>query len=43
MKYEGDGLLKSISSIQNISEDMIKRLIIDFILAAGDTVSKLTA
>ncbi|XP_050532424.1 cytochrome P450 315a1, mitochondrial isoform X2 [Daktulosphaira vitifoliae] len=39
MEYEGDGLLKSISSIHNISDDMIKRLIIDFILAAGDTTA----
>lgn len=34
----GDGLLYSLSNSHNIPTDIIKRLIIDFILAAGDTV-----
>lgn len=38
MNYNGDGLLNSISNIDNIPIDMIRRLIVDFIIAAGDTV-----
>jgi len=39
MNYSGDGLLNSISNIPDIPIDMLKRIIIDFIIAAGDTVS----
>ncbi|XP_050429043.1 cytochrome P450 315a1, mitochondrial isoform X2 [Adelges cooleyi] len=39
MEYKGDGLLKSMSTIQDVSDNMIKRLVIDFILAAGDTTA----
>lgn len=39
MSYNGNGLLKSIMDIHDIPNDMIERLIIDFIIAAGDTVS----
>lgn len=38
MNYSGDGLLNSISKVHDIPIDMIKRLIVDFIIAAGDTV-----
>jgi len=38
MSYNGDGLLNSISNIHDVSINMLKRLIIDFIIAAGDTV-----
>ncbi|VVC28131.1 Cytochrome P450,Cytochrome P450, E-class, group I [Cinara cedri] len=37
MKYNSDGLLNSIKNIPDIHNDMIKKLIIDFIIAAGDT------
>ncbi|XP_025424784.1 cytochrome P450 315a1, mitochondrial isoform X2 [Sipha flava] len=35
----GDGLLNSISNTHDIPIDMIKRLIVDFIIAAGDTTA----
>lgn len=38
MTYNGDGILNSLLNCNDIHIDIIKRLIIDFILAAGDTV-----
>lgn len=38
MCYNSDGLLNSILNIHGISTDMVTRLIVDFIIAAGDTV-----
>jgi len=39
MSFNSDGLLNSILNVHDIPTDMIKRLIVDFIIAAGDTVS----
>lgn len=39
MEYHGDGLLDSLKNIHGIHINMIKKLIVDFIIAAGDTVS----
>lgn len=39
MSYKSDGLLNYVSNIQGINTDITKRLIVDFIIAAGDTVS----
>lgn len=39
MSFNSDGLLNSIRNVHDIPTDMIKRLIVDFIIAAGDTVS----
>lgn len=36
--YNGDGLLKSLINIHGIPINIVKRLIIDFVIAAGDTV-----
>lgn len=38
MSYNGDGLLSSISKVHGVPIDMTKKLIVDFIIAAGDTV-----
>lgn len=38
MSFNGDGLLNSILNVHDIPIDMVKRLIVDFIIAAGDTV-----
>jgi len=38
MSFKSDGLLNSVLNIHDIPTDMIKRLIVDFIIAAGDTV-----
>jgi len=38
MNLNGDGLLNSVLNVHDIPIDMIKRLMIDFIIAAGDTV-----
>lgn len=38
MEYHGDGLLDSIKNVNGIHINMIKNLIVDFIIAAGDTV-----
>lgn len=37
-KNNGNGLLSCLSNSHDIPADIVKRLIIDFILAAGDTV-----
>lgn len=38
MSFNSDGLLNSLLNAHDIPSDMIKRLIVDFIIAAGDTV-----
>lgn len=38
MSFKGDGLLNSMLNVHEIPIDMIKRLMVDFIIAAGDTV-----
>lgn len=38
MNYNGDGLLNAMSNIHDLPINTLKRLIVDFIIAAGDTV-----
>lgn len=38
INYKGNGLLNSMLNMHDIPIDIIKRLIVDFIIAAGDTV-----
>lgn len=39
MSFNGDGLLNSVLNVHDIPIDMVKRLIVDFIIAAGDTTA----
>ncbi|XP_022164033.1 cytochrome P450 315a1, mitochondrial [Myzus persicae] len=39
MSFNSDGLLNSLLNAHDIPSDMIKRLIVDFIIAAGDTTA----
>lgn len=40
-RYDNNGLIKKLCN-ENMSDEMIIRIITDFIIAAGDTVSLLT-